>query len=158
MRSDLIIISKDFRFEASHILPRHPGKCSRLHGHGWEMKVAVIGKVDEGSGFVMDYGKLKDIVEINVVHLLDHSHLGCGVAITQQEVEGDPSDRPSNVWLPPFGRKFYPSSENLVKAIARLLQPIIAEIPRCRLYSVDLKETCTSAARWQAEEYGGLIP
>lgn len=137
----LIVISKDFTFEASHILPKHPGKCSRLHGHSWGLTVSVIGPVDIETGFVCDYAELKRVVNESVIEKLDHTHLG------QDFVDS----RHSHVMGQcPFGASFYPSSENLVVAIAQILEPLIPELkPNVRLFEITLKETCTSAARYR---------
>lgn len=138
-----IVISKSFMFEASHVLPRHPGKCSRLHGHSWKLNVEVKGPVCKETGFVMDYAELKALVQMHVVDLVDHQHLGCGGAVTGSN---------NSLSISPFGLEFYPSSENLVVAIARILQPLIPELQKgAHLYAVSLDETCTSRATWIAE-------
>ncbi len=67
-------ISKEFRFEASHILPRHPGKCSRLHGHSWRVRVEVEGDLNPETQFVMDFAELGQVVQ-PLIDWLDHSHL-----------------------------------------------------------------------------------
>jgi 6-pyruvoyltetrahydropterin/6-carboxytetrahydropterin synthase len=141
-----LIISKEFRFEASHVLPKHPGKCARLHGHSWVLTVAVEGSVDAETGFVVDYGMLKDLVNREVVEKLDHTHLGYGLSTT-----GNYNEK-LILCRPPFGDTFYPSSENLVVAIGRILQPLIKELAKdVRLYEVTLNETCTSRATWRAD-------
>jgi len=51
-------IYKEFCFEAAHILPKHNGKCSRLHGHSWLARVYVKGtKLSQGSqeGMLIDF-------------------------------------------------------------------------------------------------------
>lgn len=137
-------ISKTFRFEASHVLPKHPGKCSRLHGHSWVLHVEVDGEVNQDTGFVVDFAELKGVVERAVIDQVDHQHLGeCNLI--------------GNAFLPSavnysavFGPGFYPSSENLVAAFVRILRPYIQELsPTADLLSLVLEETCTSACRWQ---------
>lgn len=77
-------ISKEFTFEASHILPRHPGKCHRLHGHSYKVTVGVDCTIDPKSGFVMDYGDLKSIVS-PFIDRLDHRHLNEFIAYPSAE-------------------------------------------------------------------------
>jgi 6-pyruvoyltetrahydropterin/6-carboxytetrahydropterin synthase len=138
-------IYKEFSFEASHILPRHPGKCARLHGHSWKLTVWVEGAVDPATGFVMDYGDLKRIVENNLLIHLDHSHLGYGEADTYTD---------SFIWTPFFGNTFYPSSENLAQAIFAHLDKFITGVSNgVRLSSVTLNETCTSGASYARADY-----
>lgn len=138
-----ITISKSFTFEASHVLPRHPGKCARLHGHSWKLTVSVQGPVNQETGFVADYGALSKLVQKTVIGLLDHQHLGQGTGLT---FNGE--------WRSPFGPDFYPSSENLVVAIAKLLTPLVPELTlgmTTRLSEVRLAETCTCEAIWRPE-------
>lgn len=68
-------LRKTFRFEASHVLPKHPGKCSRLHGHSWILHVGVEGPIDPDTGFVVDYGDISKAVKPLVEDQLDHHHL-----------------------------------------------------------------------------------
>lgn len=67
-------IQKLFRFEASHILPRHPGKCKNLHGHSWVLRLGVSGHIDPRTGFVLDYGELNQVMD-PLVAVMDHNHL-----------------------------------------------------------------------------------
>ncbi len=145
-----LVIEKEFKFEASHVLPKHEGKCARLHGHSWVLRVAVTGPVDPESGFVLDYAKLKACVQ-PTIDLLDHAHLGQGGAYTSDEsMIGE--FMPAGAGQVPFGYDFYPSSENLVVAIAKILQPLIPELKsNVRLSSISLDETCTSRAIWTAD-------
>lgn len=149
--SNLVIIEKEFRFEASHVLPKHPGKCSRLHGHSWVLRVGVKGTIDPETGFVMDYSELKKCVDSNITDRLDHSHLGYGGSYTRAQIDANEDYIAIDKYQIPFGYSFYPSSENLVVAIAKILQPLIPEIKsNVRLYSVALDETCTSRATFYA--------
>jgi 6-pyruvoyltetrahydropterin/6-carboxytetrahydropterin synthase len=71
-------VRKCFRFEAAHVLPHHPGKCSRLHGHSYRLEVAVDGPVqDDGpaSGMVVDFDEIDKVVARAVIQRLDHSSL-----------------------------------------------------------------------------------
>ena len=51
-------IYKDFSIEAAHRLPNVPEghKCARLHGHSFQVRIAVEGPVGEQSGWIMDFG------------------------------------------------------------------------------------------------------
>lgn len=70
-----ITVVKEFSFAASHFLPNHPGKCQNLHGHTYKLQVGVRGKVDPETGMVVDFGKLKDLVEKTIIEKLDHAYL-----------------------------------------------------------------------------------
>jgi len=71
-------IRKHFRFEAAHVLPHHPGKCARLHGHSYRLEVAVGGPLQDAGparGMVVDFDDLAATVEPLVIERLDHSSL-----------------------------------------------------------------------------------
>ncbi len=71
-------IRKRFRFEAAHVLPHHPGKCSRLHGHSYRVEVAVGGPLaasGPSAGMVIDFDALSAIVRRDVLEKLDHASL-----------------------------------------------------------------------------------
>ncbi len=68
-------IGKHFGFEASHILPKHPGKCSRMHGHSYKLIVVVDGPVDKDSGMVIDFSVLSEVVKEEVIEKYDHRHM-----------------------------------------------------------------------------------
>lgn len=128
-------ISKTFRFEASHILPKHPGKCSRLHGHSWVLTVFVEGPLNPETGFVMDYADISGHIK-PLIERLDHRHLGTWPFAP---IQNDP-------WMVAgMSVVFYPTSENLLWWIARQML-----IPWSK---ITLHETCTSSATLTREEF-----
>ena len=144
-------LCKEFTFEASHVLPKHPGKCSRLHGHSWKLRVYVKGVIDPDTGFVMDYAILKSLVQ-PIVDSLDHRHLGAWKSrdklqgFVNIQIEGD-----HEVWgVKGLGNEFYPSSENLILWIAKQVDIV----PWSRL---ELDETCTSRCILTREEYDATV-
>jgi 6-pyruvoyltetrahydropterin/6-carboxytetrahydropterin synthase len=71
-------IRKSFTFEAAHVLPNHPGKCARLHGHSYRLDVALEGPLHAGgpaAGMVEDFDVVSRIVKEAVVSQLDHRSL-----------------------------------------------------------------------------------
>lgn len=141
-----VVISKEFMFEAAHVLPLHKGKCAQLHGHSWQLTVAVDGFVDPDCGFVCDYGDLKEIVHKHIINKVDHAYLGQLNYYPKGSISGMPLKGV-------LGADFYPSSENLVVAFKRILEPRVRELGQpwqdVRLYSVKLNETCTSECEWR---------
>ena len=71
----IVTISKSFVFDAAHYLPYHDRRCKFLHGHTYHLEVAVKGRVLQETGMVMDFGKLKQIVEHDVLDDFDHGFL-----------------------------------------------------------------------------------
>jgi 6-pyruvoyltetrahydropterin/6-carboxytetrahydropterin synthase len=72
-------ITKSFSFEASHQLPHHRGKCSKLHGHSYVAEISVKGPIQEEtgepeSGMVVDFDELSRAAK-EIIDSFDHSHL-----------------------------------------------------------------------------------
>lgn len=80
------------------------GKCNNpnWHGHNYILDVSVRGAVDERTGFVIDLSRIKDIVQQHVIDKVDHRNLNL-------EVD--------------FLRDMIPTTENVVVAIWRVLEP-----------------------------------
>ncbi len=78
------------------------GLCNNpnYHGHNYELDVSVEGPVDPATGYVVDLGLVKRIVEERVLFQLDHKNL--------------------NVDVPEF-RDLNPTTENIVVVIWRML-------------------------------------
>jgi 6-pyruvoyltetrahydropterin/6-carboxytetrahydropterin synthase len=79
-------ITKSFTFDAAHHLPNHDGKCRRPHGHTYRMEVTLQGPVhpvvrdgsadpDAAEGMIMDFTKLKLIVQQDLLQFMDHYDL-----------------------------------------------------------------------------------
>ncbi len=71
-------IRKQFRFEAAHVLPHHPGKCARLHGHSYRLEVALQGALQTDGparGMIVDFDAVSAVVKPLVIERLDHASL-----------------------------------------------------------------------------------
>ena len=90
------------------------GKCNNPYGHGhnYTLDVSVSGEVDPATGYVMDLGKLNDLVEREVVDAVDHHNLNVDV---------------------PFMQGIIPTSENLIVAFWRRLEGAVAPATLTRL-------------------------
>jgi len=113
-------VYKEFRFEAAHILPKHEGKCRRLHGHSWVGKVYIQGNQLQSSGsqegMLLDFSLIESYIEPIRLKYLDHFYLN---ESTQLE---------------------NPTSEELARWIYEKLE--LAGLPG--LDAVEIHETCTS--------------
>lgn len=69
-----MLISKEFTFEAAHFLTHFHGKCERLHGHSYKLRVTVEGSLRE-DGMVIDFALLKAFVKEKVIDCYDHQNL-----------------------------------------------------------------------------------
>ena len=55
-------ISKDFVFSAAHQIRMHGGKCERLHGHNWRIRVHARASKLDRLGMVVDFVDLQKVV------------------------------------------------------------------------------------------------
>ena len=109
-------IYKEFHFEAAHRLPNVPEghKCARLHGHSFQVCLTVSGAVGADSGWVMDFGDIKQCFA-PLRAQLDHNYLN--------EIPGLEN----------------PTSENIARWIWEKLKPGLPLLSR-----IEIRETCTS--------------
>jgi 6-pyruvoyltetrahydropterin/6-carboxytetrahydropterin synthase len=120
----MFTLSKEFRFEASHQLPAHDGKCARLHGHSWVGWVYCQGPelqtTGPKAGMLIDFADLKTLLKPLLEEHLDHHHLNETTGLAN------------------------PTSEELARWIYKRLKP---QLPS--LLAVEIRETCTSRCRYQ---------
>ena len=71
-----MIIYKKYYFDAAHYSPNFEDghKNRRIHGHSYELKILLYGKIKKKSGWVMDLDELDPYLE-SVLKQLDHSLL-----------------------------------------------------------------------------------
>jgi len=61
-------------FSAAHFLSNYHGKCERLHGHNYRVRVTIKGgKLDNG-GMLLDFGIIKKKLH-EIIALYDHMNL-----------------------------------------------------------------------------------
>src|SRR5260370_35845007 len=80
------LLTKQFHFEAAHSLPGHRGKCARLHGHSYQLEVALRAPLKQApgasdDGMVMDFDDLSSLVRQAVLERLDHQDLNAVTGI-----------------------------------------------------------------------------
>ena len=82
------------------------GKCNNpnWHGHNYTLDVSVEGAIDGPTGYVMDLARLRDIIEAEVVSKVDHRNLNLDV---------------------PFMKGVIPTSENIIVAFWKILEPAV---------------------------------
>jgi len=69
-------LRKTFQFEAAHLLPHLPDdhKCRRLHGHSFQVEIAVGGPCDPVLGWLIDYAVISEAFR-PLWEQLDHRYL-----------------------------------------------------------------------------------
>ena len=120
----MFTLTKEFRFEAAHKLPSHDGKCARLHGHSWKMRVELQGDILFAAGpkigMLQDFGDISTLVRPLVEEKLDHHYLNETTGLEN------------------------PTSEELARWIYNQLRGIVPQ-----LSAVEIDETCTSSCRYE---------
>jgi len=61
-------------FAAAHALRGYKGKCERLHGHNYRVRVTVTGDQLDNIGLLMDFVEIKEVMR-RVVERMDHYNL-----------------------------------------------------------------------------------
>lgn len=84
------------------------GLCNNpnYHGHNYELEVKVIGEVDPETGYLLDLGWLKQLIEAEIEQRFDHKNL--------------------NVEVPEF-KNLNPSAEHICYVIWNLLRAKLDE-------------------------------
>ncbi len=67
-------IAKDFVFSAAHQIRLHGGKCERLHGHNWRVRVHARASQLNRIGMVIDFADLQKLVA-EVGQRFDHRNV-----------------------------------------------------------------------------------
>jgi 6-pyruvoyltetrahydropterin/6-carboxytetrahydropterin synthase len=98
MASPKVYVTRKLHFSAAHRLynPNWPaekneevfGLCNNpnWHGHNYELFVTVAGAPQEDTGYVVDLGKLKRIVNQHVVDKVDHKNLNLDVDFMMDKI------------------------------------------------------------------------
>lgn len=130
-----LTICKEFVFHSAHRLPNHEGCCKNVHGHSYKLQVVVRGPQfafarDDSPeyGMLLDFSRLKGIVQKEVIDRLDHSYLN--------DIDG----------------LFNPTAEIMVCWILdALVESLKKECPYVLIHRIRLYETDTSYAEWVRE-------
>ena len=69
-----MLLSKEFTFDAAHNLVNYHGKCEKLHGHTYRLRVILEGQPDS-EGMILDFCELSAIVKEHVISRLDHAYI-----------------------------------------------------------------------------------
>src|SRR5687768_10478366 len=111
-----VMVTRRLRFNAAHRVFNPSlsdaenaatfGKCNNpnWHGHNYTLDVSVEGPIDERTGYVIDLGALRDIVEKQVIDVVDHRNFNLDV---------------------PFMKGVIPTSENIIVAFWKILEPAV---------------------------------
>jgi len=135
-------ISREFTFEAAHLLEGHDGACKNLHGHSYKLIVTLKGKpLDDSSspkhGMVMDFKQMGDLVKHEVVDKLDHAL----ICLPHQFIEHQEKK---------YYTTYQPTCENLIIDIALKIKTVLPK--NITLAKLLLHETEKNYCEWYAED------
>jgi 6-pyruvoyltetrahydropterin/6-carboxytetrahydropterin synthase len=105
-------------FDAAHCIRSYVGKCSRIHGHRWEVEAAIGGTELRASNMLIDFKWVKDLLG-QFVERLDHYVLN--EVLEEEDVTAECLAR----W---FYEKLAP---RLPTKAVRLLRVAVWESPDC---------------------------
>lgn len=137
----MIYLTRRERFSAAHRMFRQDwtdeknmelfGKCSnpKWHGHNYELFVTIKGEISAETGFIMNVGRLKDIIRTRVINRIDHRNINLEVDFMKGKIA---------------------TTENLAISIWEELKPFI-EKEGAMLHCVRICETENNSI----EYYGG---
>jgi len=134
-------------FSAAHFLSHYQGKCERLHGHNYLVRLWTRGeKLNEG-GMLVDFSLLKKILK-EVLSLLDHSCLN-----DLEIFKGDSSASASSARDSIASDKIAsdPSAERIAKFIFEEVRKRLLAIgvDGSLLEAIDVFENARSMARYE---------
>jgi 6-pyruvoyltetrahydropterin/6-carboxytetrahydropterin synthase len=141
----MITITKIFRFETAHAIRGYPGSCKNVHGHSYELHVAVKSKQPSdgyvsGLGIILDFKELKTIVQEKVVNRLDHKLLLSESYLAEKK----PGFQLDEV----VAFEAEPTAENILIFARDQILKVLPE--HILLHSLKIWETRDSYAEWYA--------
>lgn len=111
-------------FAAAHQLREYAGKCERLHGHNWRVRLRVEAEELPASGMLVDFGELKRILA-DCLEMFDHGYLN---------------------EIPPFDT-VNPTSERLARVIAETAAESLPPHARVGAVTVWESDRCSATYR-----------
>jgi len=106
-------------FDAAHFIRDYPGKCSRMHGHRWEVEVVLEGRKLDNRNILVDFAQVKELLG-SLVDSVDHYQLN-------ERFEDEP-----NVTAEYLAKWFYDCLTELIKyEWARVVGVTVWESPDC---------------------------
>jgi len=116
-------------FSAAHFLSHYNGKCEKLHGHNYRVRVWLCGENLNEGGMLIDFSLIKKKLR-EVLAVLDHSNLN--------DMEIFNND---------------PSAERIAKFIFKEIQKKLPdeETVKPLLWAVDVYENSRSMARYSLQ-------
>lgn len=121
-------VTKDFAFEAAHRLSNYKGKCERIHGHNYVVRVTCEGTILDEAGILVDFNRIKqavtDLIDVDFDHKL--------ILNTADKINTDISTVIPNDWI--VWVDYNPTAENMAKHFLDILRTQIKEVKEVTVY------------------------
>ncbi len=72
MSNYMYYLTREIDLNSAHYLPKHLGKCARMHGHRWKVQMMVGSDELNEQGMVVDFAVLKEALRVQVTDVFDH--------------------------------------------------------------------------------------
>lgn len=154
----MLTVTKEFGFDAAHILEGHDGLCSNLHGHTYKVMVEVCHRnetIERGAskGMVIDFKHLKESLNEVLFGKLDHALIG--YRDPDSITESTLLDAAEKLELRTYIMPLRPTAENMCIHFSDVIKKVLAEhFIGLRLMSITVYETPTSYATINC---GGIV-
>lgn len=117
-------VSKRIECAGAHNLKlNYESPCQRLHGHNWIITVHCKSKTLDENGMVVDFKKLKNIVQSRI----DHQYV--------------------NETIPGIN----PTAENMARVLAKLISEVVFKQSGGCCYKVEVQESEGNIAVWEED-------
>lgn len=144
-------VTKEFQFDAAHMLTGHKGLCQNLHGHTYRVEVTVGGnqlqREGPAAGMLVDFKDLKEWCNNLLFKELDHAY------IYNEDADNCELEQELAHLLETHGKKTYamcgrPTAENMCTYFASILDSGLQSLTTRNIWLERLKiwETPTSYA------------
>ena len=143
-----IRVTKEFDFEAAHALDGYAGKCQDIHGHNYHLTLTFLGepvkdKSLSNCGMVVDFGDIKDFLNIKIKPLFDHRL----ILRSDSRFLGLEKKNERIRYV-----DYQPTTENMLLEIVKIVSDGFKKETTAVLCSAFLRETPSSYVEWHKED------
>ena len=134
-------ITKEITFDSAHMLSNYDGKCNNLHGHTYKLQVTLEGQVNNESGMLLDFNKVKEVLNTAIIQHFDHALIFSEAGL-QEEAE-----RALLVWASQYKKKFIELPAG--KSTCENMAPIIKDYILIYLKNMNINNMQVSVKLWE---------
>lgn len=147
--------TKEFIFDAAHMLSGHGGLCKNLHGHTYKVEVTtrLMGSDDvmpygPAAGMIIDFKDLKERLNADIFSNLDHAYIYNSLG---GEDENKIADLCKSLGMRVYDMAMRPTAENMAEYFLAMANTSLQDLP-VDVVKVRVYETPTSYAESNIEE------